>query len=153
PQLNRWIYGYHQAQFLQAIRGGSYRPMVFMRHGLNVAFFMAMAILAATALGKSRVFRVRGRYVALYLFGVLVLCHSLGALIYSAVAAPLVMFTKPRTQVRVAAVLALLTIAYPVSRAMGLIPVERINEFVLEKFGADRAGSLGLRLSEEEWLM
>jgi len=39
PQLNRWIYGYHQSQFIMAMRAGGYRPMVFMRHGLNVAFF------------------------------------------------------------------------------------------------------------------
>jgi hypothetical protein len=31
--------------------------------------------------------------------------------------------------------------------------VKEINAFVLEKFGQDRAGSLGLRLTEEEYIM
>jgi len=155
PQLNRIVYGYHQAQFLQSMRGGGYRPMVFMRHGINVAFFTAYTILAATALGavKGRVFGVKARTLAIYLFIVLILCHSLGALIYAAIGMPLLWFTKPRTTARVAAVLALLTICYPIARATGLVPVDKINAFTLEKFGADRAGSLGLRLSEEEWLM
>jgi hypothetical protein len=66
---------------------------------------------------------------------------------------PLLWLTKPRTVTRVAAVLALLAFSYPVARAMNLVPVDKINAFTLEKFGADRAGSLGLRLSEEAWLM
>ena len=123
--------------------------MVFMRHGLNAAFFMAFTILAAAALarGKGRVFGISARVIAIYLMFVLVFCHSLGALLYAAFGLPLLWLTKPRTQVRVAAVLALLAFSYPISRAAGLIPVDTINAFVLEKFGQDRAGSLGLRLA------
>ena len=54
PQLNRWIYGYHQSEFQQTIRGTGYRPKAFMRHGLNVALFMVISILAATALAKAQ---------------------------------------------------------------------------------------------------
>jgi hypothetical protein len=155
PQLNRWIYGYHQTNFIMSIRGGGYRPMVFMRHGLNVAFFMAITVLAATALGRIRdkVFGIRARLLAVYLLTVLALCHSLGALLYASVGVPLLWFTKPKAQARVAAVLALLAFSYPIARAAGVIPVDDINNLVLEKFGEDRAGSLALRLSEEGWLM
>ena len=155
PQLHRWIYGYHPSSFVMAIRDGSYRPMVFMRHGLTLAFFMAVSIIAAACLGRirARVFRVSARVIAAYLFVVLLLCHSLGALLYAALALPLVWFTSPRLQTRVAAVVALLAFSYPLARAVGLVPVDEINAFVLAKFGPDRAGSLSLRLSEEEYLM
>jgi hypothetical protein len=155
PQLNRMIYGYHQAQFLMAIRGGGYRPMVFMRHGINVAFFISITVLAATALGaaKARVFGVKARVLAIYLLIVLVLAHSLGALIYGVLGLSVLWLTKTRTQTRVAAVIAVLAFSYPVARATGLVPVDDINAFNKAKFGAERADSLGLRLSEEEWLM
>jgi hypothetical protein len=155
PQLNNWIYGYHQTNFIQSMKGANYRPMVFMRHGLNVAFFLSVTIIATTALArtKARVLGMKAGVVAIYLFVVLVFCHSLGALIYAALAAPLVWFASARTQTRVAAVFALLAFSYPLARAMGLVPVADINAFVLRNFGEDRAGSLGLRLQEEEYLM
>ena len=34
PQLHRWIYGYFQHVWVQHIRGGAFRPIVFMAHGL-----------------------------------------------------------------------------------------------------------------------
>lgn len=43
PQLHRLTYGYHQHSFLQTMRGGGFRPMVFMEHGLMVAMWMISA--------------------------------------------------------------------------------------------------------------
>jgi hypothetical protein len=155
PQLNRWIYGYHQHDFIQSIKSGSYRPMVFMRHGLVLAFFLAISVVAASSVAKikARVLTLKARTVAVYLMVILVLCRSFGATMYAVIAMPLVWFTKPRTQVRVAIVMALLAFSYPVARAFGLLPVDDINDFVLEKFGDERAGSLSIRLSEEEYIM
>ena len=47
PQINVWIYGYFAHDFGQMMRYGGYRPMVFMTHGLWVALFACMAVLAA----------------------------------------------------------------------------------------------------------
>ena len=155
PQMNNWFYGFAQHQFLQTIRDGHYRPMVFMRHGLNVAFFLAETIMASAILGRvgGRIFGVRARSVTIFLFVVLFLCHSLGALIYVIFAIPLIWFTMPRFQTRLATIIALLAFSYPLTRATGLVPVDDINSFVLEKFGADRWSSLSLRLEEEEYIM
>ena len=46
PQLHRFVYGYHQHSFIQTIRYGGYRPMVFMDHGLMVGMWMAAAAAA-----------------------------------------------------------------------------------------------------------
>ncbi|MDB4981605.1 MAG: Arginine/ornithine antiporter ArcD [Myxococcales bacterium] len=155
PQMNLWVYGFQASDFVQAVRGGSYRPMVFMRHGLNLAFFLFIAIVAAFSVAKvkARVLRFKARPVGVYLSVLLVLSHSLGALLYAALAVPLGWFAKTRTQVKIATVLALLAFSYPLARALGLVPVADINAFVLEKFGEDRAGSLGLRLNEEQYIM
>src|SRR5262245_19095250 len=42
PQLYTWIYGYFPHSFAQQMRDGGFRPVVFIGHGLVVAFF-AMA--------------------------------------------------------------------------------------------------------------
>lgn len=47
PQLNLWVYGYYQHLFGQSIRFGGYRPVVFLYHGLWVAFFCMTAVVAA----------------------------------------------------------------------------------------------------------
>ncbi len=37
PQLHNWLYGYYPSDFIQVMReGGTYRPMVFMGHGLVI---------------------------------------------------------------------------------------------------------------------
>lgn len=45
PQLHKWVYGYFQHDFVQTIRGSTFRPMVFMEHGLAVSLWMANATL------------------------------------------------------------------------------------------------------------
>jgi hypothetical protein len=47
PQLHFHVYGFAQHSFLQAIRFGGYRPMVFMHHGLAVSFFLVAATFIA----------------------------------------------------------------------------------------------------------
>ena len=52
PQLHRLVYGIHSHSFAQHIRGGHYRAMVFLGHGLKVGIFVAMAALAAATMWR-----------------------------------------------------------------------------------------------------
>ncbi len=155
PQLNMWFYGYYPTNFIQAIRGNHYRPMVFMNHGLILAFFLSLSSMAAAALGQTgaRVLGFKGRAVAIYLVVILILCHSLGALMYAVLVVPLIWFASVKAQTKIATIVAFLAFSYPVARAFDLVPVDDINAFVVDKFGQDRAGSLGLRLQEEAYVM
>lgn len=155
PQLNRWFYGFHQTEFLQTIRGGGYRPKAFMRHGLNVALFMLVTTFATITLAKAkqRVGGMPAAAVAIYLVIVLLLCRSLGVMVYAAVFLPLLCLASPRTQTKWMAVLAVVIFSYPLSRAVGWIPIDDINAFTTKHFGAERAGSLALRLREEGHVM
>ena len=102
PQLHNWVYGYYPTEFAQAIREGGFRPMVFMGHGLLAAFFLMTSFLAAATLWRAGVIlgAFRSSIAAPYLGIVLLLCKSLGALIYGVVGGMLVLFTKPKTQIQ-----------------------------------------------------
>ena len=154
PQLNIWIYGYFQHSFEQMMRSGGFRPIVFMYHGLWVAFFTVMAMTCAIALAREADVRRRIFYLlaALYLGGVLVLCKSLGSLIYGVYLAPLALFLPTRMQIRIAGVMAVVAIAYPVLKGAGLIPVDWILEQAA-KVDPERANSLRFRLDNEDILM
>jgi hypothetical protein len=154
PQLNIWIYGYFQHSFEQMMRSGGFRPIVFMYHGLWVAFFTVMAMTCAIALAREADVRRRIFYLlaALYLGGVLVLCKSLGSLMYGVYLAPLALFLPPRMQIRIAGLMALVAIAYPVLKGAGLIPIDWILEQA-GKVDPERANSLRFRLDNEDILM
>ncbi|SLN42917.1 hypothetical protein ROG8370_01812 [Roseovarius gaetbuli] len=154
PQLNIWIYGYFQHNFEQMIRDGGFRPIVFMYHGLWVAFFTVMSITCAIALAREADGRRRATLIgaALYLGVVLVLCKSLGSLLYGIYLAPLALLLPVRLQLRIAAAMVLVAISYPVLKGAGLVPVD----WLLEQAGRaspERANSLRFRLDNEDILM
>ncbi|KPK66848.1 MAG: hypothetical protein AMS21_00100 [Gemmatimonas sp. SG8_38_2] len=155
PQLHRWVYGFFQHSFQQAARRGGYRPMVFMSHGLAVAMFTAAGVLAAAGLYKSKitVFRMRVGWAFAYLWIILFLSKSVAAFLYTLVAVPLILFATPKTQFRVAALLAVVVFLYPDIRGSGLVPVDDIRAWVVSEYGEDRAQSLMVRFTNEEILL
>jgi hypothetical protein len=153
PQLNTWIYGYFQGVFSQTVRFGGWRPTVFLYHGLWVAFFMFMAVIAALAVlryeGKRKLWWA-GAFV--YLAAVLVLCKSLGAILFALFLVPLVLLLGVRTQIRVAALLAAFALAYPILKGTEVLPSDAILEQA-ERIDEERAGSLRFRFHNEDILL
>jgi hypothetical protein len=154
PQLHTWIYGYFPGMFGQQMRDEGFRPIVFLGHGLTLAVFTMTSLLAAAAFWRSntRVVRVPPAGVAAYLGVLLVLCKTFAAFVYGMVLVPLVRWAKPKTQLRVAALLVTIALAYPMLRAMDLVP----TTFMLEAanlVSADRAGSLETRFVNEHRLL
>ena len=155
PQMNYWVYGFQQHSFLQTIRAGGYRPMVFMAHGLAVALFTALSVVAAAVLkkGKTRVLRFPAGWAMGYLWVVLFLSKSVASFLYTVMTVPLVFFASPRAQARVASILVLFLFFYPAARASGLLPVDEIRAFSEEHFGLEREVSLMFRLKNEAILL
>jgi hypothetical protein len=61
PHLHRDLYGYHLLGFKHASRGGgTWRPMVFMEHGLMVGFYFACATMMAYWLWVTKTVRQLG---------------------------------------------------------------------------------------------
>lgn len=154
PQLHAWVYGYYPSDFVQQMRDGGFRPMVFMGHGLTAATFLFLAIGAATALWriKSRIGPLSSGVASIYLGGVLILCKSLGAALFMVFFAPLIAFAKPRTVALVATCVVAVAISYPILRFAGAVPAAQILELA-EQFSSDRAASLRVRLENEEALL
>lgn len=158
PQLNTWIYGFFPHSFAQHVRGGGFRPIVFLPHGLWVGIFMAMAILSALALWRvtptgARPFdRLRWLVLAGGLLVVLVLAKSLGALAITLVLGAVVLFGGRRMVLLAAAGVAALVLIYPMARGAGLVPVEAVVSLA-ERIDAERAGSFQFRLENEDQLL
>ncbi|KIC14095.1 membrane protein [Leisingera sp. ANG-Vp] len=154
PQINVWVYGFFQHDFSQMIRQGGFRPIVFLPHALWLAFFMMSAVLAATALARAsqRNDRLRLALAAGYLFIVLVLCKSLASLAYALAFTPVVALAPLRWQLRVALLLGVIAVAYPVLRNTGLVPTETLVAQA-EAISAERAHSLNYRFENEAQLL
>jgi hypothetical protein len=154
PQLQNWIYGYNPQEFFQQVRDGGFRPVVFLGHGLGVAFFAMMTAVAAAAFWRTRnrILQLPAAGITAYLGAGLYLCKSLGSLVYAIVLVPMVRFTKPQLQMRVATVFAALVFLYPVLRAADLVPTEMILN-AAQMISEDRADSLKTRLDQEQQLL
>jgi hypothetical protein len=163
PQLHMKVYGYYQHEFLQTIRLGGYRPMVFMKHGLAVSFFMVSGTLIAFwlwwtgALTSLRLFPgkapVRTGWLLLILATTTLLCRSSGALVLGAVAALALLLTSTlRTRM---VMILLLSIAplYLTDRVTGRYVGQNTVDWLRLNFNADRAASYEFRLINEGMLM
>lgn len=154
PRLNHQIYGYFPQSWRQQIREGGFRPVVFLGHGLKVAEFLAMGIIATAMLwkGEEDKKKKKGPWRLVYMCAVLVLCKTWSAMIYAAVALSLLWVSKSRTWLRLAAVLSIIVIAFPFLRGAGMVPTHRITDF-FSQYNQDRAGSLQFRFNNEDILL
>lgn len=154
PQLNIWIYGFFQHDFFQTIRQGGYRPVVFLPHGLWVAFFALMCLLSAVIVLRQAApeMRPKALLVVGYLFAMLIVCKSAGPMVYALGAVPLIMVVNARIQCAVAAALACVVILYPLLRGAHIVPLDYILQLA-DGLSADRAASLRFRFENEELLL
>lgn len=154
PQINVWVYGYFQHDFFQTIRAGGYRPVVFLPHGLWVAFFAMMCAAAAAAIFRALPPEERPKQFAILLYlGVMVLvCKSAGAILFTVLAVPILMFANRRLIVILAALIACVVLIYPILRGAHLVPLDTILEFAA-RISDDRAASLDFRITNEELLL
>lgn len=153
PQLNNMVYGFFPHSWLQHVRAGGFRPLVFLQHGLLLAIFFCFTIIAAV--GLSRIIKTRrGLYmvVAIWLLGTLVLSNSLGALMITLALFPVILLLNIRLQFLIAAAIAGLILLYPVARGIGVIPLDWIEQMAAQ-IDADRAGSFRFRLENEDILL
>jgi len=154
PQMNVWVYGFFQHDFFQTIRFGGYRPVVFLPHGLWVAFFALMCFAAALVLLRAGPAPVRPKLLLAvgYTAGLVLLCKSAGPTVYALGLAPWLLFAPQRWQVALAAVLGVMVLAYPLLRGAHLVPVDDIVAFA-RTLSAERAESLAFRFQNEDLLL
>ena len=89
---------------------------------------------------------------ATYLSPFIVLCKTLGAIIYAIALVPLALFARPSRSIKVAAALLLFICAYPALRSQNLAPVESALS-AAGSVSKDRASSLLVRVQNEDRLL
>lgn len=158
PRCHFDVYGFMQTDYEMTVRGGGYRPMIFMSGGLALAMFVLSGTIGALAMRRAGMRitlpglpSVGATPVALYLSGLLVLVKSTGAILYGLVALPLMAFAR-KPGVRLAVVLAALVMSFPLLRATKLFPTDAIVS-AAESLSEDRALSLWFRFFNEDQLL
>jgi hypothetical protein len=159
PQLNYTLYGFYPSDFVQQMRAGGFRPMVFLHHGLWVGIYLAMAVLAATALfwwnkrnGKEGTTTFGWALAAIWLLMVLFLSKAVGAFALTLVFLPILILAGVQGQLLFAMIVAGITLFYPLLRGAGWIPVDTVYA-VSQSFSQERADSLKYRLDNEDILL
>lgn len=153
PQLHKIFYGQHQHTFIQTRRGGGWRPMVFMQHGLALAMFQGTAaMLAVTLCGRSEYRRIERIGVFVLLSIVTLLMNSLGATIIFCFGLALWSFCRGRAYGVVMVGSLLIIPLYPTTRAfLGWNGQEVLTYF--ESVNPARARSLRVRFDDEDVLL
>ena len=154
PQLSRDIYGYFPHDWLQHLRAGGFRPVVFLEHGLWLAIFFCASFLAALALwrGASGGSRMRWLAASAWLLLTLVLSKGVGALGIGLLLGAMILFLPIRLQVMSTAVLALVLLVYPMLRGADMVPTETALTWA-GRVDPDREASLRYRLDNEDILL
>ncbi len=154
PQLHNWFYDYFPHSFAQQKRYGGFRPVVFMGHGLWVAFFSAVVLLASVALWNNRVKirRLNSTLVSVYLLAVLILCKSIASLAYGLFAFVLLKKAGTKIQHKIAIMLVSLAMLYPFMSISNVFPHQAVMA-VATTLNEERAQSLQFRFDNEDALL
>ena len=154
PQLHIWSYGFFPHSFAQQARGDGFRAVVFMGHGLLVSFFVAISLISTGILLKLKktVFKFDMKWTLFYLFIVLILCKSLASLIYASAIVVAVLHGSPKVQIKLAMLIAIIGLSYPILSIEKLFPHETLIELA-ESASPERAKSLAYRFKNETVLL
>jgi hypothetical protein len=156
PMLQANVYGYASREdWTQNLRGGGYRPIVFMGHGLIVGFFMFVCTTAAITLhkaGKRHFYGVPMAAVVAYLFVMLLLAKAAAPFIYGVVAYGVIRYLSVKSQMRVLLFLAVIVVSYPASRLTEVFPTKALLAGA-SMLGPERVQSLEFRFDNEDILV
>jgi len=158
PQAHRIVYGYMQHSFAQVMRGGGYRPMVFMEHGIMLGTWVSMGALVGLWCTFTKVFPKKMWHaptvlLAVVLLGAAIACKSSGAIALCLMGFLVLVITAKLKIGFLVWILLLIPSAYIGTRATGYWDGQNFVDFITEKFSADRAASLKFRFDNENILV
>jgi len=157
PHLYSLVYGYHSQDMDQTIRLGGWRPVVFMRHGLQTSLWMCVC----TVIGFCYVClgRAKGMTSALHLLVVVLIAtaflwlRSMGAYILASVGCAAIL-TSQKLGVAMPQVFLIAAIAiFLPLRITGALSGADAVDWLRTNVTAERAQSLEFRLDNEEMLI
>lgn len=162
PQLHNMLYGYHAHEFLQSIRFGGFRPMVFLPHSLILGMWMWMAtILAYWVWTCGSLTRIRGipligsvsaQMAFVLVIATSVLCRAMGAMALGLVGIATLFLSRSTQSAALLGLLLLASPLYMAVRATGMWTGEDAVAWIADNVSEERAQSLGFRLDNENQL-
>lgn len=154
PQLHIMVYGYFPGDFLQQIREGGFRPVVFVGHGLGMAFWFTIATITSIALHKAnvQVTKFFGFKVILYFIVVLLLCKTLSAVIYIIFATILMYFFTLKKQILFSLLITIMVMLYPLNSTSQFVKNDDVLNLV-SQYSKEREQSLETRFDNEQRLL
>lgn len=154
PQLSNMIYGFFPHSWKQHIRGGSFRPVVFLKHGLWLGMLLALCAMAAFTYARVVSAEIKVKYYALgaWILTILMMSSTLGASIIALSLLPVVILLGVRKQMLIAAAIALCMLTYPSLRGADVVPTDRLVAMA-QSIDANRGGSLQHRFNNEDALL
>jgi len=155
PQLHTWVYGYFPHSFGQQKRSSGFRPVVFIGHGLWVAFYMMVCLSASIPLWKDgiKVKQFSPAAVSYFLFIMLVLCKSMASLFYAVFLFTFIKWISPRGQHIAAVLLVSVAMLYPAMSILNVFPHEKLLSVASSVTSNDRMQSLKFRFDNEKRLL
>lgn len=160
PQLHRMTYGFSQANILQSMRSGGFRPVVYMQHGLMVAMWMVSATFFGIWLyyakllpKKLPMIPIETKWFIPALLVTTMLMKSSGALGLF-ILGMFTLFTAQRFRVSILLIILLLIPpAYMIARSTSYWDGTNLSSWVERNYSAERAQSLQFRFDNEEMLI
>ena len=154
PQLHTWLYGFFPHSWLQQIRYGGFRPVVFLGHGLWVSVFILMTLGAIVSLSKLKLrsFKFTDNFIIAYFIVLLILAKGVGSMILGAILLIAMIFFRYENVFKISSLLALMAILYPLLCILEIFP----HKYLLDVIGsvdASRAASLKYRFDQEAALL
>ncbi len=154
PKLSTMIYGFFAHSFLQHIRYGGWRPIVFLQHGLAVALWMAATTTAAYWLLRfgelKKIWRIPPKLLILLFIAATILCRSANGWSYLVIGLFTFSFCKLTKSFRLFRFLLLIVPLYMILRLSNLISAEIIQNLASLIFDHERVASLQWRILQEE---
>lgn len=155
PQLSNIFYGFFPHGWIQHVRYGGFRPIVFMQHGLMVSLWMAASSIIAFWLWRSHdIKHLKGIPTMPFIVAALVitsvLCKSANGW-FTLIVGCGCYFIHRYSKTSIPFLLLLLTVPFYIGlRSTGLISTNAIESTATYIFDTERVVSLVFRLSQEE---
>ena len=157
PMLHSWVYGYQQHLFAQTVRGSTYRPMVFMNHGLMVAMWMfcsTLLLLCRKQLGFARMpFGLPAGLITFAFLVVFLAMRSTGAAILLFTAFVIWQMCSRGRKAWPLLALALVPLFWTSGRVGGVLNSHTFTEAAATVLPEQRARSFAFRLEAEDLLI
>jgi hypothetical protein len=154
PQLHNTVYGFFPHSWLQQVRSGGFRAIVFMGHGLLVALFLAIGLgfWAVIRKNKQRILPLDNTVLLVVVLIALVFMKSLAALIFGLFLFLMITFMSTKKMHQASLLIAILFMTYPITSAMKVFPHDNIVD-ISYSINPDRGQSLEYRFKHEELLL